>query len=206
MRQKALGSKTIGELFTGMLLYLFQLRIEKFVRYAIYLYQCYDRLTSTKSRRGVSTEVYRCPLYGTPSAKGGCERWAFKSIDGYSDNHFRPVHCAIETPYMTDWPWQYGDLPWTTGQLPLAGEKLLDYIYRVIDPPWATIYANIVLAKANDLKDIVKEWPETDPDFASLCEEGKLPCGLPILRPMSSLLLPGPSVVTVESPEYIIID
>ncbi|KAF8904028.1 hypothetical protein CPB85DRAFT_1318760 [Mucidula mucida] len=156
-----------------------------------------------QSRRGTSTELHRCPLYGTPSAKAGCERWTFKSINSYSDAHFHPVHCAIETRYMTDWPWQYGDLPWMTGQLPLAGEKLRDYIYRVVDPLWATIYADIVLAEPKALKKLVEEWRETDPDFARLFEA---PSDSPMLRALSSLSSPESSVVTVDSPEYIIVD
>ncbi|KAF9019657.1 hypothetical protein BDZ89DRAFT_1207189 [Hymenopellis radicata] len=100
-----------------------------------------------QSSRGATKEVYRCPLNDTRSAKAGCESWAYRSVKGYCENHFHLVHCAIETRYMTDWPWQHGDLPWMTGQLPLADEELRDYIYRVVDrhgPPSMPILSSVI--------------------------------------------------------------
>ncbi|KAF9016410.1 hypothetical protein BDZ89DRAFT_1118124 [Hymenopellis radicata] len=106
----------------------------------------------------------------------------YKTEAAWIQHHWRRVHGNVvipvpapsskvrQTRYMTDWPWQHGDLPWMTGQLPLADEELRDYIYRVVDPSWATIYADLVLGHLHPmphhtLEDLVDEWRRTDPEF-----------------------------------------
>ncbi|KAF8992910.1 hypothetical protein BDZ89DRAFT_1186226 [Hymenopellis radicata] len=65
--------------------------------------------------RGATKEDYRCPLHDTRNTL------------------YDRLAVAAWRPSLDD------------RQLPLADEELRHYIYRVVDPSWATIYADLVL-------------------------------------------------------------